>query len=468
MSRLRYPPLVRQWWPLWVFALVLQACGEDLSDCDEVHCRQAKIEAVFESAPAQLPEMLRDVTDPIEQLALVRRFVDRGGSDLEVLCSHVPSELVSLGHECGRMLVRPHLRTAPVQRGAKPEPLVSRPRNGPAWPSLKPDEPLPNTWAQMTPLFAECGAESLRDACQHQAALNAAERGDATAVAAACLGVSKGRWREECFFDAVKSMTRSWVSDRIGGAVRLCAATNPNWVDLCLERAITNRNGEAHAAQIPPLDMPTDPRWDQMQRRAAAAQSALQEWNPELADAAVSRFWARVAGRSAAKTKTLPKGDLAHWSRRQRPHVRAAVAWQAWVRQSPNLAKIDAMPPGIHGWVHDRAGEEQIAAVHYFYGDRRALAADPAVDALVCHLEAVARFAQGEIGRDVLIEAVSHKEAVVRWTAARLLERLAHPDSVPPGASGEPNPGDIARAAEWKMSRAQAAAELVIDQRIKR
>jgi hypothetical protein len=412
--------------------------------------------------------MLLELTDPIEQLALVRRFVDRGGSDLEVLCSHVPSELVSLGHECGRMLVRPHLRTAPVQRASKPEPLVSRSRNGPAWPSLKPDKPLRNMWAQMTPILTECGAESLRDTCQHQAALNAAERGDAPAVAAACLGVSKGRWRDECFFDAVKSMTRSWEPDRIDGAVRLCAATNPNWVDLCLERGITNRNGEAHDAQIPSLDMPADPRWEQMQRRAAAAQSALQEWNRALAEAAVSRFWARVAGRSAAKTKTLPKGDLARWSREQQPHVRAAVAWQAWIRQSPRRTKNDAMPPEIHGWVQDRAGEEHIAAVHYFYGDRRALAADPAVDALVCHLEAVARFSQGEIGRDVLIEAVRHKDAVVRWTAARLLERLAHPDSVAPGAKSEPNSEDIARAEEWKLSRAQAAAVLVIDQRIKR
>jgi hypothetical protein len=432
-----------------------------------VHCRQARIEAVFESAPAQLPEMLRELTDPIEQLALVRRFVDRGGSDLEVLCSHVPSELISLGHECGRMLVRPHLRTASVQRASKPETLVSRSRNGPAWPSLKPDKPLPNVWAQMTPILAECGAESLRDTCQHQAALNAAERGDAPAVAAACLGVPKGRWREECFFDAVKSMTRSWVPDRIAGAVRLCAATNPNWFDLCLERAITNRNGEAHTALIAPLDMPTDPRWDQLQRRAAAAQSALQEWNPVLAQAAVSRFWARVAGRSAAKTKTLPKGDLAHWSRRQKPHIRAAVAWQAWIRQSPKLTNIDAMPPEIHAWVQDRAGEEQIAAVHYFYGDRRALAADPAVDALLCHLEAVARFSQGEVGRDVLIAAARHEDAVIRWTAARLLERLAHPDSVAPGAKSTPNSGDIARAEEWKLSRAQAAAELVKGQRVK-
>ncbi|MCB9762610.1 MAG: hypothetical protein H6739_22615 [Alphaproteobacteria bacterium] len=431
---------------------LLLACGVGqpppgtLAACPGLDCRRAWVEARWPEDPEAVTRAIAARSDPLERSLLVQAVAEAFPGQAGPLCDTLPAGLVA--KRCARINQRPHL-SAPAQDGGflrlDAEPGAAEP------------------WAGLEPRPVDCAHAALQATCQTEAALAATVAGALDEVAAACLAIEPGPWRDECFFAA----SEAWASDRppeaVGDALRLCRRTGA-FQGRCALHAVANVD------RWTPPGAPGDPdAWAAVRQMAEAAEAALAPESPDLAERVVDRIHARALVLSYRDATEVAGDPLDALPPRAHPHVRAAAAWRLWqlegrqarsfeawaarfaealaARRSPDWALPDERlpaPPAFEDlWIDDPPQPR----VPYLDRPWRALHPDPTLDALICLLEAAARHTRLKGSRAVLVEAQAHPDPLVAATATRLLSKRSRPawqaataarPAASPGSPGSP------------------------------
>ena len=342
-------------------------------------CRSAPEPA---AEPADVLNRIEAIADPIERIATIEQILRDDPAQALVLCPQIPAGAARL--RCDEIAKRPHLWTE------RPRSEQGRTAPGPA--SARPQ---PARWP---PALESTG----------------------------CV--------EECAFRAAEDHVREQGGEGYSVAVGLCVLAGDFRAD-CLAHLYPGLIGELPAATAPAE------AWAPI---TATAEGLGAFWEPidaAFAVVAVDRFWSEVTARATDAEPWAHGALLRVLPAAAAPHVRAAVALQWLSRQDPPdlptaqarlAAVLERRPattvprprrprPASDLWPSDsNEGEDgAISAVAYLGQSRRAVSEDPGTDQLLALLEAAARVQPPR--RDLLQAATLHSDAVVRWTAHRLL-----------------------------------------------
>jgi len=159
----------------------------------------------------------------------------------------------------------------------------------------------------------------------------------------------------------------------------------------------------------------------------------------------LDRFWAEATSHSVSIAAGVSGDLLEALPAAAAPHVRAAVAYRVLAASTAPLSlggAVDVVaahlerhvgnqealredPPSIvvsDLWPVDRKGESHLSAISYLGMSRRTVADDPQTDLRIVVMEAAARIDPPWMG--VINAGKLDPDQRVRWTAARLEERL--------------------------------------------
>jgi len=379
------------WWILWM-SCARPGGVEALRACADLPCQEAALDAAVDADPAAVRAWLPQVADPLAQVALVSRL---GGRDPALLAGLCPQLSPPASLRCERFASRPHLRQG--GRGPTPQPRAA-PGPGPAGlflsPSLAPV--LPATAAR-----PDCGAR-----CR-EVARGAARDGDAVQADLGCAALADPRESSECRFEAAEAAVAQLGAAGLATALPLCAAST--FSGSCLDHVTV-----LAAPPAVPADR-VDPQAVAQARRVAATLAAAA--GPQAA-LATDYFWATWVGSAFAGQRQV-HGDLAALLPAQAlPHLRFEAA-RVLLAQAGPTTDLDAMadallaaldPAGAHpggpgagprlpvvvarvprpAWLRDLPGEDTIPSVFALGTARRPTDLDPAVDARLALLAAMA------------------------------------------------------------------------------
>lgn len=306
-----------------------------------------------------------------------------------------------------------------------------------------------------------CPPEVPSSTCKTARAIQAGILGDAPAAAGACEGIASARWRDACMAEAATAACDRSRLDTCGIAAELCLEAG------AVRAPCLSSVAHTLAASAPSTEGGSPDDWAALTRRVRELRTRLEPSDPILADRMAGRVWAE-ATMLAYGLARAPNGSVLELLPAEvEPHARAAIAWRLSVRKDeaslPERAALVAellarrerrkggtvmAPTRVQVrslWHEDLPGEESIAWTAFLQGVRRATATDAKVDARICVLEAAARLSPPS--QALLEEGLRDDDALVRWTAARLLAQLLPDSEALARARRDPDPLVQQRAA---------------------
>lgn len=419
--------------------------------CADAACRQASALATWDTERDATADRIAQLEDPVELAVLVSALSESRPGSTEPLCPRLqPKEA---REHCRNVNLRAHL-WAEVDPGAKararPDLLDDATPTRIIQVLADADLSNPLTDVAAAPDMEPCAEREA--ACQvraQDAAIEAAEAGDPDLAAARCQAISAERWRNECMFRSAESTLRprdslAIRSDLAVEVGRLCLAS----VEF-RGNCYTHIGGRiAKAAPAADATSSTDAAaWTDVGLAVAGVIVPVAEQDEATAGRLSQRIWSEVTWHSVSAAADPTGFPLAHLPPSQTANYRAALAaWVVFVTSPPTLSdargavevrqarqEVDAdagatpnWPKSLGGdlWNVDLPGEDALAWVYFTNDARRAFSEDPAIDLDIALLEAAARARPVQFR--LLDDGLRSDDALVRWTAARL---LGHVDS---------------------------------------
>ncbi|MDP2304801.1 MAG: hypothetical protein Q8P18_02080 [Pseudomonadota bacterium] len=333
------------------------------------------------------------------------------------LCALAPTEAAEL--HCSEVNGRPHLWTGPVTQDDPPH--VPRAAAGPSR-SVMPKAPtLPPAWTDAPPSGCAVGTASFsREECLEEVASTASNGADWAAAAGACAALSEGQWRDECFFQAAEIGVRSHGAAGYPAAARMCQRAG-GFESRCHAHLLLGLHGDvagaASAIESAWADHELVRRYLLDEFWSGYVTQVLRDLAPDPATepppiamrhARLELALVVVVASSAEDDPAAPLDALA---------TRVA-GWEPTVWTSHHDI-IPADAPMRANWSDDAPGEDTVPAMLLRARSRRAWSEDANVDRRICLLEAAAIVPQART--DLLRDGLDDEDAIVRWTAARLL-----------------------------------------------
>lgn len=436
--------------------LTVLACAVGPADgvCEDADCRREAIVSQWASDPQVAIELVHQLPDVIEQVAVVSTLTDQFPGQVGPLCRELPRGISQ--DRCLEMNARPHLWNE--REVVQP---ISRAGAGPASSYiLAADVPM----SDLIDVRGDpnvCTNEIDPHACVWKSGIERAREGDVQAAATACASVrtsasNSQAWRYECFFSVAEAHTQKWGRSRYQDTLSLCGASGTFRAE-CVTHSLT-----VLAQRVPSSDVVDPLAWAEHRMRS---HDISRVWKDSpLRTEVLDKFWALSTAFSVAKSKGLSGDALDVIPLTAHRHLRAAVAWRLLQDEAPTEEALIAYAERLTTildrrlqrendseqqyrfegvpdlWPVDREGEAHLSAISYLGNSRRTVAGDPMTDAAICILEAAAR---SDPPRQSLIEmGGSHPDERVRWTASRLQERLRDQElSVGTSTGVPPSPG---------------------------
>ena len=439
---------------LW---LVVLACGLGPSgqDCDDADCRQQAIVTQWATDPQSAVESVKQLPDVIEQVSVISVLTDQFPGQVGPLCRELPRGISQ--DRCLEMNARPHLWNEREEVQS-----ISRAGAGPASSYMRPADVPMSDLIDVRGDATLCAGEVDPHACAWKRGIESAQEGDLAEAATACASIrtqadNAQTWRYECFFSVAEAHIQKWGRSRYKDTLALCGASGSFRAE-CVTHTLTEL-----AQRAPGSDVVDPVAWGDHRMRA---HDVSRGWkgSPSKADI-LDKFWALSAAFSVAKSKGLSGDALDMMPLSTHRHLRAAIAWRLLQDESLKdenlMAKVALLNTVMEGrigrqgsstlqtptfegvldlWPVDREGESHLSAISYLGNSRRTVAGDPMTDSIICILESAARSEPPMLA--LIEEGQSHSDERVRWTAARLLERLEHQEmSADPNGRVAPSPG---------------------------
>ncbi|MCB9761245.1 MAG: HEAT repeat domain-containing protein [Alphaproteobacteria bacterium] len=410
---------------------LLLGCGSDaalveLEDCTEAACARAWVLERWPEDPEGTEDRIRALNDPILTLMLAEAVAETWPGRAASVCQLIPEG--PSRRRCTSIHQRLHLHSdrpedAATRRGfggELVERLVVSPAGAQSWDAVPVETP-------------QCAAQDTPTGCATALAIDAARRGQASQVAGLCRSIPEGRWRGECFFEAVELGCSVKAPERCTRLAPLCLAAAPFDVP-CFVQVV-----EELTAMAPRADAPAPEAWAKLRAAVDGLEAEVSSRDATLAAPLIDRLWASIVQRSYAQA-THASGDLtASVPVRAMPHVRASLAWRLAAQGTESPRRLatrisaaiqargeageplgppkSAPPAGL--WSEVLPLETSWHVVSYLGDPRRVAVDDPELDGLICALEATARLHPAP--EPALRAALTHEDPAVRWTAARLL-----------------------------------------------
>lgn len=447
------------WRPLPL--LWLAACGPaqpDWSDCSDLGCYTDIAVQEWKQDPEGVATRIATL-DAVQQEALVLAMVDAHPDSFEQLCQALPEGAGA--DRCRKLSNRPHLL------GDKPGDKRKKAAGLPGLTDHTGVAAIPSPWAEVPAETADCDPQL--DECWSKRMLAATHQLDPRAVAAVCNGIPNDRFRRECFFRSAEVTAVQHgvaLADRTELAATLCLGAE-TYAGLCVREL-----ARAVARGAPAADQADPAGWANTVAAVSNMQRGIAAYNQATADRVADRCWSEVlwnAYQRAELVNGLPLGVLPASAA---PQVRATATWFLWEREDDterdlaswvqhaeaSLASQQARtaPPGSE----TRARPAQYVGssidpvqhegpwVHYLGDNYRTPLAEPALDLIVCVLEAAARSARPDLLEQGLAWQDEAVVAHARMLAATKLQPVRRgppagaqgPNQRVPGKSRKPEP----------------------------
>jgi hypothetical protein len=342
---------------------------------------------------------------PPEQLAAVEAILIADPQGVGRLCGGLPEGDARL--RCRTVQTRPHL----WRDGSASTPLI------------------PSPLSDTPPATGRCDELDNPTVCWSRHAAGRASAGDVEGVAAGCMAIAAGQWREECMFQSAEALLVSRGADRYPDAISLCALSGA-FVTDCLEHSVARLAARA----------PTTPGgdWTTIIAAAEVITTRWQDAAPRQGRSQREALWALSTALVYVEAPAVSGAPLAVLPEEATPHVRAAMAWRLLqLHPGEDLAPLidqlttafathqDTTPPtrqpralvGLwDGW-GDVKTPDGATTTTWMGLSTRVVSPDPTADGVVVLLEAAAR----QPGQGHLIpQGLSHPDPLVAWTAKRL------------------------------------------------
>jgi hypothetical protein len=404
---------------------VLLACGSEtdaFSRCEDADCRVFTVVQAFDGTTESVVPLLLRLEDPAELTVAMNRLREADPERMGQVC-----ELLPEGHarrRCHRVHSRPHLegesranldvvKLDMASGGPRTRGVLRRSRSRYSW---------------VTPMKTDCGSGLELGKCVTRKARALVREGQGDRAAALCADLPRGGIRDGCM-----ARLGTAQGSLMGGLDFCLAAGGRAW--SCLGELIDGLVGsQADFAKLT--------------EAVQGVHVSLEARDAGLAGLVVERIWARALG--GAYSNTVEGPPLVGLPLEALPHQRSAAARLLVQRDGPGglgladqverlVAFLEEVGPagpalGIGPvedlWKRDAEGEASREARLYLDGSRRGVSSDLRGDLAICVLEAAARLEPAD--RAVLQEGLTHSDAMVQWTATRLLSNLD-------GTRGEPD-----------------------------
>ena len=387
--------------------LLLAGCGDDP---DPV--------ALWSTDSAGAVKALRALDDPEDRELAIRAIVQKDPAASTQLCELMAGEPGQAW--CERIAIRPHLWTA----------TESTPVKHPERRRLRLPDGMMRVWDSLTPDPGDCAPT--QTACLSQDATELARTGDVQEAAARCAAAKDALWRKECFFMAAEAVPRG--PDEASQALSLCAAAG-EFIEMCVGHVL--------------LEL----RSDSLAEVAANARSLSAALNDDD-NAILNLYWCQSAHNLLANHPEQLAAAWSAWPPEAARHLRSALAMAVVETPDPKAAFAAALagatPPALvipddHAselmlWGRDLTGEDQIEAIPFRFtgADRRATSPDPTLDGRLALLSAMGHAQHPDI--DAIALSLQDSEVLMRWTAARMLSKLAPNHPALARAATDPDP----------------------------
>lgn len=400
--------------------------------CEDLECKAGWAAARWPTDPQAVVAAIATVEDPLERIALVEQVADRWPGQIGVLCPLLPEGQARA--RCATQEQRLHL--ADQAELAEQDAAVAL--VAPAGVDLSAKSP----WRSHPPAPVPCPTELARTSCQWQAAYAALSAGLVEQTGRACLAIDDARWQQECFFQAATLTLYQGAVPRVRGATELCLGSG-DYLRYCLS-TLTDRA----VMGTPSASWPDPGGWSRLSADLSQLQQALRPLDPALADRLVHGAWSVALAGAYANVREVGGHPLRAAAPGAAPFVRAAAAWrlvQIEGDQARNLAEwtglldqalaqdaLDLDAPAVEPWEdgmhHQRPTQPRpwgrFPRVPYLWLGERTFAEDPAVDAVICLVEAFGQ--HGEAQLPALDEALRSPVAEIQWTARQMARELGH------------------------------------------
>ena len=399
--------------------------------CETAECSQ---EAADELSVMDVDEQvlyLSHMDDALERIRLISHQIDRHPAQASLYCDLLPRGLSQ--QRCVHVSGREHLwseveETSDIAARAGPGPTHSRLRAVDIpfsdWIHVR---AVPGAFSGEVDVHAQAWAE----------AIDAVHSGRIDEVGPACAGVQAGtKWRYDCFYSAAQAHVTRWGRANVNEAIKMCGAAG-FYRGLCVMGVVRQL-----ASSAPPSGVGDPVSWAPVLMAAHDLRKSVDQFS--ASEDILDRFWAEVALNSVDKAVGVSGDLLDALPAGVAPHVRSAVALRVLSASDAPLSFSDAtrvvanqLNRRVSGrtglrderltidqdfWPIDREGEAHLSAIVYLGVSRRTVAADPEVDTKIAVLEAASRL------HPPWMEAIGmgkvDADQRVRWTAARLEERL--------------------------------------------
>lgn len=414
--------------------LGLMACSSGLDPdlCEGSDCEPEQWMTNPEITADARVQILSQMDDSIEKIRLISKQVDHSPDQAAAYCGLLPRGMSR--ERCLHIRDRTHLW---VSLGETTE-VGARAGPGPTHSVLRTVDVPFSDWIHVRAKPGSFRGEVDVHGQVWATAMNAVFRGEVSEVGPACAAVPSGpQWRYDCFFSAAEAHVARWGRAHIKDTLSMCGAAG-SFRGLCVTSVIREL-----AQQSPPSGVGDPVSWAPILMSAHDLRDATETWGVQ--EDILDRFWSETvlhsvsiaAGVSGDLIEALPAAAA--------PHVRAAVAYRVLSGSSSPLSLSGAVdvvaahlgrhlgnqealredPPTVvvsDLWPVDRKGESHLSAISYLGQSRRTVADDPETDLRIVVIEAAARLEPPWL--EVISAGKMDSDQRVRWTAARLEERL--------------------------------------------
>ncbi len=431
--------------------LLLSACStpqpQDWWACEDDACRSQELEQAWGADSTRLLSGIGELPS-LEQEILVRVLVQTHARDVAAICGGLVAGTPG-SERCRRMHLRPHLVMGQHREPPEPPP---RPGGGPPTTGLPVPAPSLQGWPnapdlqELDKLVSSCQDDSQ---CIGTAVHQAASSGRAQLAAGLCEAryATQPEFEWECNFDAAELLLQHHGAPRAADALRLCAVSG-SFAKGCTHHVVGASVPLAEASDVPTtagIAVATD-ALGHIQQAVGERDSAT--WTDAYWSVWTYRSFMSAHSVTGSLSDMLPSEAM--------PHVRVAAAYrllrthpEAWSQDLEDLRDLlqqrlarreaptspDSADLPQHGrlksfWMHDFPGEEFIPAASCLDSSRRPISEDPALDSALALLEAAGRVEPPPPAPWLKDIVLSERDPLLRWTAARVLQKL-HADQAP-------------------------------------
>lgn len=364
--------------------------------------------AAFGEDPTAVTEVVRQMSDPIEQEIVVIALCEAYPGYTAELCAALPAGAART--RCERFNARPH--------------LWSITDTAPASGRLGLPSDFTQLWDDTAPDPGPCREDD--HGCIEARVRELATSGKIDAVAQTCRSFADARLENDCFFAASELVT--YGEDLYERAMPLCAGSG-RYAHECHGHVLLRMRAD-------------DPEAPSAERLLEEEASVLQLWSEHDAGfgaKAVDLYWSTAAARSIGTALPFPSALTESLPERVMPHLRSAVALRVINEADPIARAREAMSgvevslprafmppvmPEARLWLGSQAGDLPLERISFndVRGGQRPVHPDADVDLHFAVMTAVAM--RSPPRRDVLEGLRLDPRPPVRWGASRLLGEL--------------------------------------------